>query len=209
MSKKLVVVAAISLLSLSACSSEDGEARSAESTSSSVSAPATHTSTAAKTTSSTTSAPSAAGAQQRIAVDETIVDDVMGHTIKVTGVVRDFQSPGHANIPDGGGEWVLVEVDTTAGDTYTGGIKGGFKLLDAAGETMGNATTVLESDMTAGGFDIWEGVDSGEQAKGWIAFQVNNRSDVYQLQYKRLAASVIGSGDPIEEKTWEITLPSS
>jgi hypothetical protein len=149
-----------------------------------------------------------AAAQQKIAVDETTKDDVMGHTIKVTGLARNFEAPNHANIPEGGGEWVLVEVDVKAGERYSGGVQGGFKLT-SAGELAGSATGIIDAEMTTAGFTPWEEASAGEQTQGWIAFQVNNRFDAYQLEYKRGAASVIGGGDPIEEKVWTIDLPTS
>lgn len=196
----LATAAAAALLVLSACGggsdSGDGD-----------------TPAAAPETSATTSAPETsdapAAAQQQIAVDQTIQDDVLGDTIKVTGLVRDFQAPSRTNIPEGGGEWVLLELDTAAGDKFSGGIQGGFSLYRTDGELGGSTTGIIDDDMTAAGFTPWETASSGEQTKGWVAFQVNTRADAYQLQYKRLGANVIGGGDPIPEKIWKIDLPTS
>lgn len=192
----LTAVAAASVLLLTACGGGDEEPSSAPTT------PA-----AEETTAEPTEEP--AGEQQELEVDETITDDVMGHTIKVMKVIRDFDAPENRNIPERGGEWVLVEVDTTAGDKYSGGIQGGFRLVDADGELAGPATTILDDAMTEAGLTPWEGVSAGEQGTGWIAFQVNNRSDAYQLEYKRMAASVIGSDEQIDEQIWTVALPTS
>jgi hypothetical protein len=192
----LAAVAAVSVLTLAACGgSEESDGADTPTTSSTPAAE------------ETTEAPAAE--QKKIAVDESITDDVMGHQIKITGLVRDFAAPSKTNIPDGGGEWVLVELDVKAGSKYSGGVQGGFTLYTPDGELAGSSTGIIEADMAAAGFTPWESVSAGEQSKGWQAFQVNTRSDAYQLQYKRLAASVIGGGDPIEEKIWKIDLPTS
>lgn len=195
MRRSLAALAAASLFALTACGGSDDPATDA-----SPSAEATTEAAADETT----EAP--AGSQQEIAVDEAIKDDVMGHAIKVTGLVRDFAAPDHTNIPEGGGEWVLVEVDVTAGKKYSGGVQGGFKLT-SAGQLAGSATGLIDDAMTSAGFTPWETASAGEHTTGWIAFQVNTRSGAYQLEYKRGAASVIGGGDPIAEKIWTIDLP--
>jgi hypothetical protein len=194
----LATATAAALLVLSACGgsdSSDGDAPAAD--------PETSATTSAAP--ETTDAPAAE--QTKLAVDQTIQDDVLGDTIKITGMVRDFQAPSRTNIPDGGGEWVLLELDTKAGDKFSGGVQGGFTLYQTDGELAGS--TIIDDDMTAAGFTPWETASAGEQTKGWVAFQVNTRADAYQLQYKRLAASVIGGGDPIPEKIWKIELPTS
>jgi len=200
----LAAVAATVLLTVSACgggSDSDGDAAAS---------PETTTATPEATEPpETTPAPAAAAEPTTIPVDETIQDDVLGDTIKVTGMVRDFQAPSRTNIPDGGGEWVLLEVDTKAGDKFSGGVQGGFSLYESSGELAGSPTGIIDEDMTAAGFTPWETASSGEQTKGWLAFQVNTRADAYQLQFKRLAASVIGGGDPIPEKIWTIDLPTA
>lgn len=194
MRRSLAALATASLFTLAACGGSDD-------------APPADSSPAAEaTTEATTEAPAAS--QQKIAVDETIKDDVMGHVIKVTGLVRDFTAPDNTNIPEGGGEWVLVEVDVTAGKKYSGGVQGGFK-LQSGGQLAGASTGIIDGAMTDAGFAPWEPASAGEHTKGWIAFQVNTRSDAYQLEYKRLAASVIGGGDPIDEKIWSIDLPTA
>lgn len=197
----LATATAAALLVLSACGgsdSSDGDAPAAD--------PETSATTPAADP-ETTAAPAAD--QTKLAVDQTIQDDVLGDTIKITGMVRDFQAPSRTNIPEGGGEWVLLELDTKAGDKFSGGVQGGFTLYQADGELAGSTTGIIDEDMTAAGFTPWETASAGEQTKGWVAFQVNNRADAYQLQYKRLAASVIGGGDPIPEKIWKIELPTS
>ena len=201
---RLPLAAAVAsvVLTVSACGggsdSSEGETAAPES-----SATTPEASEAPETT------PAPAAAATAIPVDETIQDDVLGDTIKITGMVRDFQAPSRTNIPDGGGEWVLLEVDTKAGDKFSGGVQGGFTLYETGGELAGSPTGIIDEDMTAAGFTPWETASSGEQTKGWVAFQVNTRADAYQLQYKRLAASVIGGGDPIPEKIWKIDLPTS
>jgi hypothetical protein len=145
----------------------------------------------------------------KLPVDQTIQDVVLGDTIKITGMMRDFQAPSRTNIPEGGGEWVLLELDTQAGEKFSGGVQGGFTLYQADGELAGSTTGIIDDDMQAAGFTPWETASAGEQTKGWVAFQVNSRADAYQLQYKRLAASVVGGGDPIPVKIWKIELPTS
>jgi len=193
MRRSLAALAAASLFTLAACGGSDEPSADPKPS-------------AEATTEATTEAPAAS--QKKIAIDETIKDDVMGHVIKVTGLVRDFSSADHANITEDGGEWVLVEVDVTAGEKYSGGVQGGFKLT-SSGELAGPATGLIDDELKAAGFTPWETASAGEHTKGWIAFQVNSRFDAYQLEYKRGAASVIGGGDPIDEKIWKIDLPTA
>jgi hypothetical protein len=81
----------------------------------------------------------------KLPVDQTIQDVVLGDTIKITGMMRDFQAPSRTNIPEGGGEWVLLELDTQAGEKFSGGVQGGFTLYQADGELAaprpGSSTT--------------------------------------------------------------------
>lgn len=193
-SARLAALALTAGLMLSACGSDDTSDES------------TDTPSAAPTAEETTEEPAAE--QTEIAVDETIEDDVLGDKISFTGLVRDFDAPSSPNIAGDGGEWVLVEVDATAGDKFSGGIAGGWKLV-SDGELAGAASGIIDEDMEAAGFTPWEDISSGESGTGWVAFQVNTRFDAYQLEYKRLAASVIGGGDPIPEKIWTIELPTS
>ncbi len=193
---RLAALALTAGLVLSACGSDDTSDDSAA------------TPSAAPTAEETTEEPAAAE-QAEIPLDETIDDDILENTISFTGLVRDFDSSSSPNIAADGGEWVLVEVDATAGDKFSGGINGGWKLLTADGELAGSASGIIDEDIDAAGFTPWEDISSGESGTGWVAFQVNTRSDAYQLEYKRMAASVIGGGDPIPEKIWTIDLPTS
>ncbi|KQX74793.1 MULTISPECIES: hypothetical protein [Aeromicrobium] len=197
--RSLVAATAAALLAVSACGGSDSSGDEAATT------PETSATTPAAP--ETTDAPDAQ--QAELPVDQTIQDDVLGDTVKITGMVRDFQAPSRTNIPDGGGEWVLLELDTAAGDKFSGGIQGGFTLYQTDDELAGSTTGIIDDDMTAAGFTPWETASAGERTTGWVAFQVNTRADAYQLQYKRLAASVIGGGDPIPEKIWTIELPAS
>ncbi|QDH10863.1 hypothetical protein FE634_21715 [Nocardioides dongxiaopingii] len=150
-------------------------------------------------------APAEGGAP--VAVGETITDDVLGDTITVAQVLRDFPAPAEfSGITEDGGELVLVEVEVSAGDEFSGGVQGGFKLL-ADGDTAGSATTIADEAMTAAGYPPFEGVSSGEQGGGWLCFQVNSRAETYELEYTRAAANIIGSDDSIEEEVWTVALP--
>lgn len=168
--------------------------------------PTTPEPTEAATQEPTDAAAPADGAGAPVAVGETITDDVMGDTITVTQLVRDFVVPDFPGIAEDGGEFVLVEIDAVAGNEFSGGIQGGFTLLKG-GELAGAATTIADDAMTAAGYTPFEGISSGETGTGWVAFQVNTRADVYELQYKRLAATVIGSDQEIPEQIWTVPLP--
>lgn len=189
-----IAVAAAVALSLTACGSDDTESES----------------TPSPSVEETEDAPEEAPESQTLPVTITIVDDVLGDTISVTQMVRDFQptDSGTAVVEDGG-EFVLLELDLAAGDQFSGGIQGGWKLLTADGELAGSATTILDEDMEAAGFTPLETPSSGEAAKGWVAFQVNTRADAYQFEYKRGAAKVIGQDTEIPEQIWTEDLPTS
>lgn len=154
-----------------------------------------------------TDAPAAGGeAGTPVAVGETITDDVLGDTVTIAQVIKGFPSTEFANIAEDGGEFVLVEVDVTAGDLYSGGVQGGFKLL-SGGETAGSSTGIIDDELEAAGMTPFDGVDGGETGSGWVVFQVNTVKPSYELTYTRTAASVIGSDETIPEQVWTIPLP--
>lgn len=159
------------------------------------------------TSSDDASAPAAGGeAGSPVAVGETITDDVLGDTITIVQAIEGFPSTEFANITEDGGEFVLVEVEVTAGDLYSGGVQGGFKLL-SEGETAGSATGIIDDEIEAAGMTPFDGVDGGETGSGWVVFQVNSAKESYELTYTRMAASVIGSDETIPEQVWTIALP--
>lgn len=189
-----IAVAAVVALSLTACGSDDTESES------------TPSPTVEETEDATEEAPES----ETLPVTITIVDDVLGDTISVTQLVRDFQPTDNGSaVVEDGGEFVLLELDLTAGDQFSGGIQGGWKLLTADGELAGSATTIVDEDMEAAGFTPLDNPSSGEAAKGWVAFQINTRADAYQFEYKRGAAKVIGQDTEIPEQIWTEDLPTS
>jgi ABC-type glycerol-3-phosphate transport system substrate-binding protein len=197
----LAALAAAAALTLAACGGSDDSG-------SETSDPATSAATsAAPEPTESTGAPAAE--QTQLKVDETIQDDAMGDTVKITGVVRDFPATSNTAIAEGGGEWVLVEIDGTSGEKYSGGLSGVFSLYTPDGTLAGASTSIIDADMEAAGFTPFESPDAGEQATGWQAFQVNTRADAYQVQYKRLGANVIGSDKTIPTKVWKIDLPTT
>ncbi|TCI96449.1 hypothetical protein [Aeromicrobium sp. IC_218] len=197
----LAVLAAAAVLTLAACGGSD-DSESADSTPS-----ASAETSATPEPAETSGAPAAE--QTQLKVDETIQDDAMGDTVKITGVVRDFPVTSNTAIAEGGGEWVLVQIDATSGEKYSGGLSGVFSLYTPDGTLAGASTTIVDGDMEAAGFTPFEAPDAGEQGTGWQAFQVNTRADAYQLQYKRLGANVIGSDQTIPTKVWKVDLPTS
>ncbi len=100
---------------------------------------------------------------------------------------------------------MLVQIDATAGDKYSGGIHGGWRLKTPDGAS-GPATSIVDAEMAAAGFSPFEELSSGESGTGWVAFQVNKKADSYTLEYKRLAANVIGSEETIPAKIWSFPL---
>lgn len=194
--RRIVVAAAVALtLSLTACGSDDSDSSTDTSPSPSVE--------------ETEDAAEDAPESETLPVTITIIDDVMGDTVTVTQMVRDFQPAESSAVVEDGGEFVLLELDLAAGDEFSGGIQGGWKLLTVDGELAGSATSILEDDMAAAGFTPLEEPSSGEAAKGWVAFQINTRADAYQFEYKRQAAKVIGQDTEIPEQIWTEPLPTS
>lgn len=199
----LAALAAAAVLTLAACGGSD------DSESSDSSPAAAESSATTEPTEPTGSSEAPAAEQTQLKVDETIQDDAMGDTVTITGLVRDFPATSNTAIAEGGGEWVLVEIDAKSGEKYSGGLSGVFSLYTPDGTLAGASTTIIDADMEAAGFTPFESPDAGEQGKGWQAFQVNTRADAYQLQYKRLGANVIGSDKTIPTKVWKIDLPTS
>ncbi|MCK5891345.1 MAG: hypothetical protein P1U38_07025 [Aeromicrobium sp.] len=188
-----IALAAAVALTLTACGSDDSDSES------------TPTPTVEQTE-DTAEAPES----ETLPVSITITDDVLGDTISVTQMVRDFApSDTGSAVVEGGGEFVLLELDLVAGDQFSGGIQGGWKLVTADGELAGSATTILDEDLEAAGLTPLDNPSSGEAAKGWVAFQVNTRADAYQFEYKRQAATVIGQDTEIPEQIWTEALPTS
>ncbi|MGL5825827.1 MAG: hypothetical protein ACRCYU_13615 [Nocardioides sp.] len=135
-----------------------------------------------------------------------IVDDVMGHDIEFTGVVRGFSLKKFASVTEDGGEFVLVQVKATAGKKYSVGFYGGWKLTSPDGTPHSPATSIAEPDMKTAGYEPFKDLPRGQSGTGWVAFQVNSISPSYTLVYTRPAAKVIGSDTTIPEKVWEFPL---
>lgn len=150
--------------------------------------------------------PPAPSAPEKVELKEAFTDDELGHSIKVTGLVRDFPVPDDFESLRESGELVLIEVDVTAGSKYSGGFYGGFEITSPDG-TVNSETGIADDEMDAAGFTPFEDVSRAESGTGWFAFQVNTKTDNYTLMYERPAATVIGSDKVIPAKTWEFPLP--
>lgn len=169
------------------------------------SSPATASSEATTSDAAKTSDAPGSAAPVKKPLDYVVKDDVLGNTIAFTSVVRNFPVPDKFESLKKDGELVLVEVDAKAGSKFSGGVQGGWKLLTADG-SVGNATTIADKEMTAAGYMPFDAPSRGGSAKGWVAFQVNQKADSFRLSYKRSAATVIGSDQVIPAKTWEFAL---
>lgn len=155
---------------------------------------------------SPTAEATAAAAAGAVAVGQTITDDVLGHQIVVKSVVRDFPVPARLSaIQDR--EIVLVEVEVTAGEEFSSVVSSSsFRILDPAG-TENTASGVADEEVKAAGYEVYADVRTGETGSGWIAFIVDPAdSPSLELRYKRGAAGVIGSGDTIEAKDFDVPL---
>lgn len=147
----------------------------------------------------------AGGEMEEVEVGESVEDPELGNTVEVTKIVRDFASEDFANIAEDGGEIVLVEIDAKAGDEFSGGVNGPFKLR--ADGTDSSSTSIVDDELEAAGMTPFDGPSRGEEATGWLAFQVNTRADSYEFVYTRLAAKVIGSDKTFPKEEWTIELP--
>ncbi|MGL5929118.1 MAG: hypothetical protein ACRCY8_09290 [Dermatophilaceae bacterium] len=195
------VVAGATALALGGCSGDEPDTRS-----SGAAAPESSTSASASPSGSPSASGSAsAGMGTKKPYAQRVVDDVMGHRIEFTGVVRGFSSKEFTNVTEDGGEFVLVQVKATAGEKYSGGVNGGWKLESPDG-SANPSTSIVEADMKAAGYEPFERLSRGESGTGWVAFQVNSASPSYTLVYTRQAAKVIGSDTTIPAKTWEFPL---
>lgn len=133
-----------------------------------------------------------------------VKDDVLGNTIAFTSVVRSFPVPDTFEALQEDGELVLVEIDAKAGSPFSGGVQGGWTLVTEG--SVAPVTTIVDEAMTAAGYTPFNPPSSGRSAKGWVAFQVNQKAAGYRLVYTRSAATVIGSGEVIPARTWEFPL---
>lgn len=205
--RTMTATAAVALL-LTACGGEESaetdaaSTASASETSSATEASASESSSS-ETSASETSAP--AGEMEEVEVGESVEDPELGNTVEVTKIVRDFASEDFANIAEDGGEIVLVEIDAKAGDEFSGGVNGPFKLR--ADGTDSSSTSIVDDELEAAGMTPFDGPSRGEEATGWLAFQVNTRADSYDFVYTRLAAKVIGSDKTFPKEEWTIELP--
>lgn len=153
----------------------------------------------------TSSTPAEPAVATETKISYVVEDKVLGNTIAFTSVVRDFPVPDDFSSLKEDGEIVLVQIDAQAGEKFSGGIQGGWGLTTPDGDP-GNSTTIVDTEMAAAGYEPLDPPSRGESAKGWVAFQVNDRADTYTLGYKRMAASIIGSDQTIPTKTWEFPL---
>lgn len=213
--RTVTATAAVAVL-LTACGggeSESGTTQSAstpsstsESTPSESSASESESPESTETEASESESGSAAGGEmEEVEVGESVEDPELGNTVEVTKIVRDFASEDFANIAEDGGEIVLVEIDAKAGDEFSGGVNGPFKLR--ADGTDSSSTSIVDDELEAAGMTPFDGPSRGEEATGWLAFQVNTRADSYEFVYTRLAAKVIGSDKTFPKEEWAIELP--
>ncbi len=148
-----------------------------------------------------------AGQEEKLPVDETITDPVMGHEITVLNVVRDF--PVAADSPMADKELVLVEVEAAAGtEFFTGLPTSGFRLTEPGEEVPAPSTTAVVDDMDGAGSTPYTDVDAGGIATGWLAFVLSRPGATgLELEYERPAAGVIGSDEQVEAEVFSVPLP--
>lgn len=156
---------------------------------------------------------STGGDETQVEIGETLEDPDMGDTIEILNAVRNFPSEERADLIEGGGEVVLVEVNVTPGDEFGGRISAGnFKISwDDGDDFWNNDTRMIEDEMEDAGYSPLEDIsriDGGEHT-GWFAFFVDEESDTYLLEYDRPGAEVIGSDETIDEFVKIIDIPSA
>lgn len=147
-----------------------------------------------------------------VPLGETIEDVDMGDTIEVVSVVRDFNSPGQADLVADGGEVVLVEVVVNTGTEFGGLVSAGnFRISwDEGADFWRNKTRMVEDDMEAAGYTPFDDVSRRDgEGSGWMAFLVEERAETYLMEYSRSGAKVIGSDDTIDEFTTEFEIPGA
>ncbi|GAA1240177.1 hypothetical protein GCM10009633_11480 [Janibacter melonis] len=187
-------------------SSSTSESTPSESSASESESPESTETESSETEASESESGSAAGGEmEEVEVGESVEDPELGNTVEVTKIVRDFASEDFANIAEDGGEIVLVEIDAKAGDEFSGGVNGPFTLR--ADGTDSSSTSIVDDELEAAGMTPFDGPSRGEEATGWLAFQVNTRADSYEFVYTRLAAKVIGSDKTFPKEEWTIELP--
>ncbi|MET4079641.1 hypothetical protein [Janibacter sp. UYMM211] len=186
-------------------SSSTSESTPSESSASESESPESSETESSGTEASESDSGSAGGEMEEVEVGESVEDPELGNTVEVTKIVRDFASEDFANIAEDGGEIVLVEIDAKAGDEFSGGVNGPFKLR--ADGTDSSSTSIVDDELEAAGMTPFDGPSRGEEATGWLAFQVNTRADSYEFVYTRLAAKVIGSDKTFPKEEWTIELP--
>ncbi|MCA0145656.1 hypothetical protein [Blastococcus sp. LR1] len=165
-------------------------------------APSAETSSSAPATSEAPAAMS-----DPIPVGETISDPVLGHQISVKNVIRNFPVPADSPMADK--ELVLVEIEATAGSEFYGGLYGSeFRLVEPGEEIPSPSTGAFDETITAEGLTPWVELDRGATGTGWLAFFAYQPGvPGLELQYKRSAATVMGSDQQIEEELFTVPLP--
>ena len=197
-----VLAAVLLAASLSACGGGDDPAPEAAPVADATSAP-----TASSTPTEQASTAPATGSGEAVAVDQTITDDVLGHTVLVKSVVRGFPLPDRLTaLKDRGTEVVLVELEATAGTEFSAVVGAStFRVVPDGGQEA-SSTTVVDQEMTAAGYAPLKDVRTGETGTGWVAFTVEPADAPLVLRYKRGAAGVLGSGETIEAQDVDVPL---
>lgn len=208
-----VTLLAIGPLGLAACGSS-ASSGSPGSDAAAVNSPSSAAPTVAPTSSAaapSSAATSSSESSAPIALTGAINDAVYGNAIKVLSLVRNFPIPARYPAIKGQREIVLVKMSFAAGSKYTGGIEASaFSIINAEGSDLNSQTTIVDDEMKAAGYAPFSNggtVSSGSSATGWVAFTVDPpNSSKLTLEYKRLAASVIGGGGSIPAKTFTVAL---
>lgn len=145
-----------------------------------------------------------------IDIDKTITDEELGYKINATKlVVSPFAVPERYSAAYGDKSVVLVQTTISSEGLYTGAPSASsLRLLDASGESV-TSTTILEAEMKAAGYTPapFAGPSAGESVTGYAAYLVDSdQVSSLTLQYNRLTSTVIGGGETIPAKTFEVKL---
>lgn len=141
-------------------------------------------------------------------VDQTITNDVLGHTIHVDKTIDGWDGlkgleSKYATLE--GSTVVLVHVNVTAGDDYYTSVNSmDFRLVDDGTEYTD--THGLYADrLSKAGYTPLGDVRHGTSGEGWLLFVDRHDTGSHTLRYKRLAAGT-NAGTTIEAKDYDVPL---
>lgn len=147
------------------------------------------------------------GPGPKIAVNASISDPALGHTITIHQIQRRWPWPANYGIAADVFELVAVDMTWSTGAAYTAWLAPDMFTISSGGKFPNLADSVINAYLGKLKYPLMPAkVLHGKKARGWVVFKVDPKNaKVLSLTYSRPIVQVSG-GDDIAAKTFSVPL---